>query len=87
MHMIYPHLSYSDALFVSGLERLGVRREKITRDLFHNIQQPDHILHNLLSVKPDHKFNTRDNNSYVVPAARTKRYFSSYTPHCVRKRY
>ena len=48
MRIIYPQLSYSEALFVSGLERLDLRRGRITRDLFIDMQHPTHILHDFL---------------------------------------
>ena len=44
LRIIYPDLSYRDALFISGLDRLCVRRENIVRDMFKDIQQPEHVL-------------------------------------------
>jgi hypothetical protein len=60
MRIIYPQLSYSEALFVSELERLDLRRERITRDLFIDMQHPSHILRGILPLKPYTNFNTRD---------------------------
>ena len=34
LKLIYPTLSYSEALLLSGLEELGIRRERITKELF-----------------------------------------------------
>lgn len=39
MRIVYPHLSYNYALFVSKLERVSVRRGRITRDKFKDIQK------------------------------------------------
>ena len=87
LRIIFPELSYSDALFVAGLDRLSVRREQIVRDTFKNMQLPSHILHNLLPSKHDHQFNSRDKYSYLLPVARTQRYVNSFIPYCIRKRY
>jgi hypothetical protein len=87
MRIIYPQLSYSEALFVSGLERLDLRRERITRDLFIDMQHPTHILHGILPLKPYNDFNTRDRYLYEQPLAKTRRYASSFLPYCIRKRY
>jgi hypothetical protein len=87
MRIIYPDLSYNDALSVSGLERLSVRREKITRDLFFEIQQPNHVLHSLLPLRPNLNISMRDNYLYSLPPAKTNRYFNSFIPYCIRKRY
>ena len=87
LRIIYPNLSYHDALFVSGLERLCVRRERITRVLFEDIQNPRHVLHTLLTFKLNHNFNTRDNYLLVSPPARTMRYSNSFIPYCIRKQY
>lgn len=87
LRIIYPNISYEDALAVSGLERLSVRREKNTRDLFYEIQQPDHVLHSLLPLRPIHNISIRDNYLYSLPSAKTNRYFNSFIPYCIRKRY
>ena len=80
-------MSYSDALFVSGLDRLSVRREQIVRDTFKNMQLPSHVLHNMLPAKRDHQFNSRDKYPCLLPVARTLRYANSFIPYCIRKRY
>jgi hypothetical protein len=87
LRIIYPNLSYHDALFVSGLERLSVRRERITRVLFEDIQKPSHVLHTLLTYKLNHNFNTRDSYLFEMPPAKTMRYSNSFIPYCIKKRY
>jgi hypothetical protein len=87
LRIIYPNLSYHDALFVSGLERLSVRRERITRVLFEDIQKPSHVLHTLLTYKLNHNFNTRDSYLLEIPPAKTMRYSNSFIPYCIKKRY
>ena len=52
MHIIFRDLSYSDALFVTGLQRFSVRREAAVVKLFTEIKNPAHVLHSLLPIKP-----------------------------------
>ena len=47
--IIYPDLSYREALSISGLDKLSVRRENIARNLFTDIKNPTHVLHGLLN--------------------------------------
>ena len=72
---------------MSGLECLSVCREKITRDLFYENQQPNHVLHSLLPLRPIHNISIRDNYLYSLPSVTTNRYFNSFIPYCIRKRY
>ena len=44
LRIIYPELSYNEALFVTGLEALAERREKAMRPTFANIKKPDNVL-------------------------------------------
>jgi len=50
MRIILPHLSYSDAIAVAGLERLSARRETAVIKLFNDIKKETHILHSLLQL-------------------------------------
>ena len=60
-HIIFRDLSYSDALFVAGLQRLTVRREAAVVKLFTEIKNPVHVLHSLLPIKPiSQGLSTRD---------------------------
>jgi len=57
LRIIFPDLGYNDALFspISGLQRLSVRRNIATRDLFNELKHPDHVLHNLLIANPERR--------------------------------
>ena len=41
MHVIFPDISYNDALAETKLSKLGVRWEKLSGDLFSNIVKND----------------------------------------------
>jgi len=50
LKIIYPERTYTEAFLISGLNTLQSRRENmnITRDLFREIKDENHILHSLL---------------------------------------
>ena len=48
--LIYPTLSYSEALEESGLVRLDTRREEIAQSTFRQVKYPTHPLHYMLPV-------------------------------------
>jgi hypothetical protein len=87
MHIIYPDLSYNDALSVYGLQRISIRHGKTTRNLFYEIQLPNHVLHKLLPIRPNLNISTKDNYLLSLPPAKTNRYFNSFIRYCMRKRY
>jgi hypothetical protein len=86
LRIIYPELSYKDALFVAGLDKLCDRREDLARNLFKDMQQPNHILNSLIPLRSSCNIDTRDKYLYSLPAAKTKRYSNSFIPYCIRKK-
>ena len=89
LRIIFPGLSYNEALVFSGLERLCMRRERLVRKLFNEMKCNDHILNKLLPLRdPDAaKLNVRGFYPYRLPIAKTNRYASSFIPYCIRKRF
>jgi hypothetical protein len=87
LKIILPQLSYRDSLAVCNLERLDTRREQMVHDLFIEIKEPGHVLHNLLPYRRFTAVATRDHYSYELPLTKTFRYSRSFIPHCIRKRY
>ena len=88
MRIIFPHLSYSDAIAVAGLERLSARRETAVIKLFNEIKNETHVLHSLLPVKPTQSgLATRDNYPYRLPRARTERRSRSLINYCIKKKF
>jgi hypothetical protein len=88
MKILFPDLSYNDSLFVCNLERLDSRREQIVRDLFNEIKNPAHVLHNILLGKLSTSTSvTRNNYHFELPAAQTMRYLNSFITYCICKRY
>ena len=89
LKIIFPDLTYSDALFVSNLDELSVRRENLVRNVFNEIKNPNHVLNHLLPLKDnDLRFvNTRDTYPYSLPRCRTERCSRSFIFYCIKKRY
>jgi hypothetical protein len=87
LKIILPQLSYRDSLAVCNLERLDTRREQMVHDLFIEIKEPGHVLHNLLPYRRFTALATRDHYSYELSLTKTFRYSRSFIPHCIRKRY
>ncbi len=48
LKIIFPELSYREALFVAGLEKLSERREKQSLKVFNQLKVASHPLNNLL---------------------------------------
>ena len=89
LRLIYPELHYTDALAVSGLEELKARRENLTRKLFCDIKQHDHVLHEALSCKQrsNVKPSLRDFYPYELSCFKTNRACCSFINYCISKRY
>ena len=88
LKILYPELSYADALFVSGLERLDVRRANMVRILFEQVKKPNHVLHNLLLIRVVDPLLpvTRDVYHYRLPTFKTARPLRSFINYCINKR-
>ena len=83
MHKIYPYLSDSDALSVSGLQLLSVRREQAVIRLFDEIKNPNHILNKLLPLKLSRPGSlTRDEYPYELKASKTAKRHHSMISYC-----
>ena len=89
LKLIYPELNYSDALFVSGLERLSLRRENQSIKVFKQIKCETHILNDLLVRKADDHEHmvVRNNYPYVLPRIKTERAFRSFIFFGIKKRW
>jgi len=51
LKIIYPRLTYTEALLISGLDTWQAKRDNITRDSFCEIKDENYILHSLLSKR------------------------------------
>ena len=86
LKIIFPSLSYKEAISLSKLERLSDRREKAAHALFDQIKQPSHILNNLLTVKVIRR-DTRDTYPFVIPCPKTNRLYKSLINYGLSRRW
>ena len=89
LKIIFPDLSYNNALLKSGLERLSIRRERLSVKTFNEIKNSSHVLNHLLMQKQANESNvrTRDSYPYVLPNFRTDRALRSLILCGVKKRW
>ncbi len=90
LKIVFPDLSYNEALFVSGLGKLSVRREKQARDLFIDIKQPGNVLNYLLTpykIDCEKKGILRESYPYVLPRSNTLRMNRSFVAYCISRRF
>ena len=74
MRIIFPFVSYSDALRQANLEKLSRRRQSITTKLFDSITcNWDHKLYEPLPPRNNCESNLRQKRNFYVPLAKTKR--------------
>ena len=73
MRIIYPELSYAEALALAGLDLLHSRRERIASSLFSKMLSPDHKLHHLIPEPRNIEYGLRRAKKYPLPILRTQR--------------
>ena len=80
--IIYPDLSYSEALTKSSTSTFQDRRELLCRKLFMEIVDNNgHKLHELLPPLEAITYKTRKSRKCRVPLCKTKRFSSSFIMH------
>ena len=86
--LVYPSVSYNEALSASGLELLAARRENITKNLFNEIKDENHVLHELLPKRvTTSSMHMRNSYPYHVSITKVTRYGRAFIPYCISKRY
>ena len=79
LRIIYPGLSYSDALVQSGLCTFFERREALTLKLFDKITtDPQHRLRKLLPARNNCDYSLRNSRKFVHPLCKTVRSKKSF---------
>ena len=74
LRIIYPGMSYNQALEFSGLPTLFKRREEISSKLFNEVvDDPGHTLHKLLPPKNPSNYSLRRNRDFALPLCKTDR--------------
>ncbi len=81
--IIYPGVSYSEAMEKSNMQTLFDRRE-LCRNYFTGLKCQDHKLHHLLPPSRNVPCPLRDAAPLVLPKIKTQRYFNSLVPWGIR---
>ena len=82
LRIIYPTLSYPEALSEAKIDTLFDRRELTTKKLFEDvIDNTEHKLHELLPKKNKSLPNLRRKNYFNVPTCKTNRFRHSFIIH------
>ena len=84
---MYPKLTYTEALLISGLDTLHARRENITRDLFREIKDGNHIPHSLLPKKEITSIAVRNLYPYKISITKVFRYGRGLIPYCIANNF
>ena len=71
LKIVFPHLSYTEALDKAKLKTLQERRENQCRSLYQSILRGDNKLTNLLPSPITHKFSLRNPRKYPLFKCRT----------------
>jgi hypothetical protein len=87
MKMVCPTLDYCSSLVKMKLERLDTRRENLTKSLFLELKEPNHLLHDMLKPLKRPLINLRSQYPYVIPIAKKSRYGRDIIPYCILKRF
>ena len=88
LKMVFPSMSYDEALKAANIPTLKERRYDICVKLFEDMQNENHRLFHLLPAEHDRGgHNTRlrlsHSSKYQVPKWKTKRYKNSFVPWCL----
>ncbi len=92
LKIMFPTLSYSEALFITGLKTLSARRVDASRLIFNAMKNPDNVLNGLLTVYAKCSMNgtiregIRNFYPYELPRSRTARMSKSFVVNCIKMR-
>lgn len=90
LSLIFPKISYKEALDMSGLESLDTRRDNITcsRPMFRQIKYSGHILHDIIPKKTStHTSHLRNFYPYEIPICKPTRYGRDIVPFSIKRRF
>ncbi len=83
LHVIFPNLSYTEALKSTNLPTLEKRRNSMCHKLYEKVLDKDHRLHHLLPEVKSVHHKLRAVNTYETPKCITNRYKHSFIPFCL----
>ena len=81
LRIVFPDLSYSEALTQAHLTTLHDRRDKLCRRFFHSIMSPTHKLHSLLPNQRVIHYSLRRQSIYPRIVTKHERYRKTLIPY------
>ena len=79
LRIIYPDLSYAEALVAAGITSLYERRQVLSETLFDQIiEDPSHKLHDLLPPRNESTYCTRSRRYFELPICKTHRFRKTF---------
>ena len=79
LRIIFPDLSYEDALITLNMKSLWLRREDLCSKLFKLIvDDENHKLHHLLPMNVPDIYNFRSSKQFYIPKFRTNRFRNTF---------
>ena len=87
MRIIYPDVTYNDALINAGISTIENRREHLSCKRFDNIVSKDD--HKLTKVLPSRTANRdlRKERTFDLPISNTNRFENSFKIPCAKKHH
>ena len=81
LKIIYSDIPYEACIQKAQIEFLKTRRERLSKQFFFQICQPNHRLHYLLNKRDSIMYNLRNASKYHCPIPKTERYKGSFIVH------
>ena len=79
LRIIYPDLSYAEALVAAGITSLYERRQVLSETLFDRIMEdPSHKLHGLLPPRNESTYCTQSRRYFELPICKTHRFRKTF---------
>ena len=79
LRIIYPDLSYAEALVAADITSLYERRQVLSETLFDQIMEdPSHKLHDLLPPRNESTYCTRSQGYFKLPICKTHRFRKTF---------
>ena len=83
LEIIFPNLSYDEALEIANINSLWRRRQTLCSNLFAAIKEPNHKLHKLLPPISENHYNTRNQSTYNIGITQSNRFRNTCINYCI----
>ena len=83
LSIIFPELTYTEALHETKLCILKDRRFQLCSSFFTKLEHPSHKLHKLLPTERDIRYNIRNSKKYPLPKVKTNRAKNTFINWCL----